>query len=65
LQRWPELSEDENTPWSTAPLINESCGPYIYFPMSLRRAGEASAYAAEVAAWLGLVCFDVQSCRLC
>jgi len=35
------------------------------FPVSLSRAGEASAYAAEVAARLGLVCFDVQSCRLC
>jgi hypothetical protein len=64
LRRWPELDEDDNTPWSTAPLIDEASGPYIYFPMSWSRADEASAFAADVAAQLGLVCFDPQMDQL-
>ncbi len=65
LARWPDLGDDdgdeeEETPWSTGPLIGEVCGPYMYFPMSYSRAEEASAFAASVAAKLGLVCFDPQ-----
>ncbi|WP_020556267.1 hypothetical protein [Embleya scabrispora] len=44
LERWPDPTEndDEDSPWSAG-------------PMSWSRAEEASAYAAEVAASLGLV----------
>ncbi|WP_433178777.1 hypothetical protein [Actinoallomurus sp. CA-150999] len=64
LQRWPEPSEDEDTPWSAAPLIRGASGPYIYIPMAWSRADETSAFAAGVAARLGLVCFDPQMGQL-
>jgi hypothetical protein len=66
LDRWPDLTEDEKdvSPWSTEPLIREARGPFIYFPMRYSRAVEASAYAAEVASSMGLVCFDPQIGRL-
>ncbi|MFB4280739.1 hypothetical protein ACBJ59_36000 [Nonomuraea sp. MTCD27] len=71
LQRWPDLDdvdedddEYEDIPWSTSPLIGEAAGPYIYFPMGYHRAEEASAYAVQVAAQLGLNCYDPQEDRL-
>ncbi|MBT2442544.1 hypothetical protein J7E93_21040 [Streptomyces sp. ISL-36] len=66
LERWCDLTEDDEdtTPWSTGPLINEASGPLIYFPMRFSMAEEASAYAAAVAESMGLVCFDVQQDRL-
>ncbi|MFF4601916.1 hypothetical protein ACFY12_04035 [Streptomyces sp. NPDC001339] len=62
LERWPDLAEDEDdvSPWSTGPLIGEAKGPLIYFPMCYSMADEASAYAAEVASSMGLVCYDPQ-----
>ncbi|TQS30839.1 hypothetical protein FLW16_00660 [Microbispora sp. KK1-11] len=60
LQQWPELDEDDNTPWSAAPLIGGARGPYMYFPMSWSRAEEASAFAVEIATRLGLNCYDPQ-----
>lgn len=58
LERWPDLTEDEgdSSPWST--------GPLIYFPMRWSMAEEAPASAAEVAAWMGLNCFDPQARKL-
>lgn len=66
LERWPDLTEDEgdSSPWSTGPLIGEAGGPLIYFPMRWSMAEEASAYAAEVAASMGLHCFDPQARKL-
>ncbi|MGW9173723.1 hypothetical protein [Streptomyces decoyicus] len=66
LERWPDLTEDEDdiSPWSTGPLINEARGPLIYFPVRHSMAEEASAYAADVAASMGLVCYDPQAQRL-
>ncbi|MER7512167.1 hypothetical protein ABTX82_27985 [Streptomyces lavendulae] len=66
LERWPDLAEDDDdtAPWSTAPLIGEARGPLIYFPMRWSMADEASAYAAEAAASMGLNCFDPQARRL-
>lgn len=63
LARWVDLTEDEEdtSPWSTGPLIDEAAGPLIYFPMRYSMAEEASAYAAELAASMGLVCFDPQA----
>ena len=62
LARWVDLTEDEEdtSPWSTGPLIGEAAGPLIYFPMRYSMAEEASAYAAHLAASMGLVCFDPQ-----
>ncbi|NEA60385.1 hypothetical protein G3I60_41040 [Streptomyces sp. SID13666] len=66
LERWPELAEDDDdtAPWSTGPLIGEARGPLIYFPMRWSMAEEASAYAAGVAASMGLNCFDPQARKL-
>ncbi|MFI6879045.1 hypothetical protein ACIBL6_36965 [Streptomyces sp. NPDC050400] len=66
LERWCEIGEDDEdtSPWSTGPLISEARGPLIYFPMRWSMAEEASAYAADVAQAMGLVCFDVQTSRL-
>ncbi|WP_076473676.1 hypothetical protein [Micromonospora avicenniae] len=63
LERWIDLTEDddeEQSPWSTGPLINEASGPVIYFPMVYSRCQEVSAGAARIAAEHGLVCFDPQ-----
>jgi hypothetical protein len=66
LERWPELDTDEgdNSPWSTAPLIGEAWGPFIYFAMVWSMAEEASAFAADLAQQHGLVCYDPQLERL-
>ncbi|GGS90324.1 hypothetical protein [Streptomyces chromofuscus] len=63
LARWVDLTEDEEdtSPWSTGPLIGEASGPFIYFPMRYSMAEEASAYAADLAASTGLVCYDPQA----
>ena len=62
LDRWPDLGDDEDdtSPWSTGPLIGEARGPLIYFPMRYSMADEASAFAAQLATSMGLVCFDPQ-----
>ncbi len=66
LERWADLAEDDDdtSPWSTSPLIGEARGPLIYFPMRWSMAEEASAYAAEIAASMGLNCFDPQARKL-
>jgi hypothetical protein len=35
LDRYPDISDEAgpDSPWSTAPLINEAVGPIMYFPM--------------------------------
>ncbi|MFD8968183.1 hypothetical protein ACFV0C_24865 [Streptomyces sp. NPDC059568] len=66
LQRWCDMAEDDEdaSPWSTGPLIDEASGPLIYFAMRWSMAAEASAYASALADSMGLVCFDVQQDRL-
>ncbi|GAA2770965.1 hypothetical protein GCM10010521_55540 [Streptomyces rameus] len=66
LERWCDLTEDEDdtSPWSTGPLIDEASGPLIYFPMRYSMAEEASTYAASLAQSMGLVCFDPQQQKL-
>jgi hypothetical protein len=62
LERWIDLTEDddeERSPWSTGPLIEEASGPIIHFPMVYSRCKEVSAGAARIAAEHGLVCFDL------
>jgi hypothetical protein len=63
LARWPDMTDDDEddlSPWSTGPLIGEAAGPLIYFAMRWSMADDASAHAAEVAASMGLVCYDPQ-----
>ncbi|MFJ3720590.1 hypothetical protein [Streptomyces sp. NPDC090057] len=66
LERWRDITEDDEdtSPWSTGPLIDEAGGPLIDFAMRWSMAEEASAYSAAVAESMGLVCFDVQQDRL-
>ncbi|WP_380530593.1 hypothetical protein [Streptacidiphilus cavernicola] len=45
-------------------LIGKVAGPLIYFLMRWSIAEEASAYMAEIAVPLGLVCFDPQARQL-
>ncbi len=60
------MTEDveDSSPWSTGPLIDEASGPLIYFAMRWSMAEEASAYAADLARSMDLVCFDPQGDRL-
>lgn len=61
LDRWGDLTGDDDTsPWSTGPLIGSARGPLIYFAMRWSMAEEASAFAADLARSMGLVCFDPQ-----
>ncbi|MFE2473085.1 hypothetical protein [Streptomyces mirabilis] len=66
LERWCDLAEDEDdaSPWSTGPLIGEARGPLVYFPMRWSMAEVASAFAANLARSMGLVCFDPQLNKL-
>jgi hypothetical protein len=66
LARWVDLTEDEDdsSPWSDGPLINNASGPIIYFAMRFSMADEVSAAAARMAAERGLVCFDPQWNRI-
>lgn len=65
LDLYPELIEDvDSSPWSTAPLIREANGSFIYFPMTYSSCAEVSSAAARLAKAHGLVCFDPQIKRL-
>ncbi|MFC6023864.1 hypothetical protein ACFP2T_47895 [Plantactinospora solaniradicis] len=65
LDRWVDMTEDDDaSPWSDGPLINNASGPIIYFAMRYSMAEEVSAEAARMAVERGLVCFDVQWDRL-
>lgn len=59
LQRWPDATgEDDVSPWESG-LAGNGTGPLIYFGLRWDAAEEVSAYAAQLAASMGLVCFDV------
>ncbi len=66
LAKYPDLDDDneDECPWSDAPLITNATGPIFYFAIAFSRARTASAFAAKVAKEHGLVCFDPQSNKL-
>ncbi|MET8281522.1 hypothetical protein [Micromonospora sp. NPDC005174] len=66
LDRWIDMTEDEEdvSPWSDGPMINNASGPIIYFGMRYSMCEGVSAEAARMAADRGLICFDVQWDRL-
>jgi len=66
LAKYPDLDDDneDECPWSDAPLINNATGPIFYFGMVFSQAETASAFAANLAKEHGLVCFDPQSSKL-
>jgi len=67
LARWVDMTEEDDediSPWSDGPLINNAQGPIIYFAMRWSMCEEVSAQAAQMAADHGLNCFDPQMDRL-
>ena len=62
LDVYPDIDSGAggNSPWSTAPLVDEAVGPLMCFPIRYDMAEEISAWAAQVAAQHGLVCYDPQ-----
>ena len=64
LAKWPDITKDEDSPWSDAPLMNNARGNVFYFGMVSSGAEEASTFAAALAKEQGLVCFDPQTGRL-
>lgn len=60
LERWPDIDDDEASPWADSPVMGNAVGPIVYFAMVFSRAEEASAYAAQLAHAHGLVCYDPQ-----
>lgn len=62
LDRYPDIGPEaaDDSPWSTAPLMNEACGPLVYFPMVWSRCHEVSAWAAQLAEEHALHCYDPQ-----
>ncbi|MEU9479657.1 hypothetical protein [Streptomyces sp. NPDC048191] len=70
VTRWPDLSPDDDeededaSPWSDGPLINNASGPLFYFGMVFSKHQEASSFAVDLARTLGLICFDPQTGRL-
>ncbi|MGQ5640519.1 MULTISPECIES: hypothetical protein [unclassified Streptomyces] len=65
VTRWPDLGPDDNeedaSPWSDGPLINNASGPLFYFGMVFSKYQEATSFAADLARTLGLICFDPQT----
>ncbi|RST09021.1 hypothetical protein EF910_02080 [Streptomyces sp. WAC07149] len=70
VARWPDLSPDDDeededaSPWSDGPLIDNASGPLLYFAMVFSKHQEATSFAAPLARSLGLICFDPQDERL-
>jgi hypothetical protein len=62
LHRYPDVDSDagEDSPWADAPLIADASGPFLYFPMVYSQCEEVSAWASQLAAEHGLVCYDPQ-----
>ncbi|WP_043591016.1 hypothetical protein [Frankia sp. BMG5.23] len=52
--RWPD---DDTAPWSVTP---QPSGPFLYLCVVWSMAKEVSAYTAELAASMRLVCYDPQ-----
>ncbi|CUU59046.1 hypothetical protein Ga0074812_12471 [Parafrankia irregularis] len=53
--RWPDAY---TAPWSITPMPS---GPFLYLCVVWSMADEVSVIAAELAASMGLVCYDPQS----
>ncbi|MFE0106431.1 hypothetical protein [Streptomyces sp. NPDC059009] len=68
VTRWPDLGDDDEdedaSPWSDGPLINNASGPLLYFGMVFSKYQETASFAADLARSSGLVCFDPQDRRL-
>lgn len=57
---YPDEDPSVDSPWASSPLIGEAVGDLIYFPLTFSGAEYARDVLAEIAASLGLVCYDPQ-----
>ncbi|MFG1808210.1 hypothetical protein [Streptomyces sp. NPDC049040] len=65
LERWPiPIGEVDDHPIWDDGLVGNETGPLIYFAVRWNMAEKVSAFAAQVAASMGLVCFDVSRGKL-
>ncbi|WP_369229353.1 hypothetical protein AB5J56_01940 [Streptomyces sp. R21] len=68
VTRWPDLSADDEdedvSPWSDGPLIDNASGPLFSFGMVFSKCQEAVSVAAALAQTSGLARFDPQDRRL-
>jgi len=60
----PDDEDEDASPWSDGPLIDNSSGPLFCFGMVFSKYQEASVFAADTAWTSGLVCFDPRNGRL-
>lgn len=65
LERWPNPAgeEDDHPVWEDG-LVGSGTGPLVYFGVRWNMAEEVSAFAAELATSMRLVCFDVSQGKL-
>lgn len=65
LERWPNPTGEENDHpvWDDG-LVGNETGPLVYFGVRWNVAEEVTAFAAQVAASMGLVCFNVSQEKL-
>ena len=64
--RCPDGGTEDGTdrPWTTGSLLNDACGPLIYFPIGWSRHDEVLGWAVQLAEDRGLHCFDPQRNQL-
>lgn len=65
LDRWPNPAgeTDDHPVWDDG-LVGNGTGPLVYFGVRWNMAEDVTAFAAQVAASMGLVCFDVSQEKL-
>lgn len=61
LARYPDLTEDEDTPWADGPLIGNASGGFINISILWSRYEEAASFFIDAGGELGLHVFDPQS----
>jgi hypothetical protein len=66
LDRYPEIDTDagEDSPWAVGPLMQDASGPFFYLPLVYSQCDQASAWVAQLAQEHGLVCYDLQFCKV-
>jgi hypothetical protein len=65
LERWPNPTgdEDDHPVWDDG-LVGNETGPLLYFTVRWNMAEEVTAFAAQAATSMGLVCFNISQGKL-
>ncbi len=61
LERYPDLTVDEDTVWGCGPLVRNITGGFINMSLIWSRYGEAVPFIAATAHRHGLNCYDPQT----